>query len=115
MIVSAGYTRVQLRHYLGSAPIKLVGYPGEEAGSPERDSGLGAKFVQPERLEHDFRNLLGDRRSFWLFLSRTFHSDPEGHLRRHADLNYRKVAEYVGPGVEAIRYVRTDVTTPASP
>ena len=68
----------------------------------------GRWFVRAERVADDFRRLLGDRRSFWLFLSRLFHSDPEGHLQRYADLHYRRVNEYVGPGVRVIRYYRPD-------
>jgi mannosyltransferase len=109
VIVSAAYTRVPLRHYLDPSPVKLVGYPADGAAPSDREGGLGARFVQPDRLERDFQELLGDRRGFWLFLSRTFHSDPEGHLRRHADRHYQRVARYVGPGVEAVRYVRPDV------
>ncbi len=108
VIVSAAYTRLPLRHYLGETPVRLVGYP-LDAAAGDREGGLGAKFVQPDRLERDFQELIGGRRSFWLFLSRTFHSDPAGRLRRHADRHYRVVARYVGPGVEAVRYVRPDV------
>jgi 4-amino-4-deoxy-L-arabinose transferase-like glycosyltransferase len=115
VIVSAAYTTVPLRHYLGSTSPRLVGYPSDDVSSPAREGGLGAKFVQPGRLEQDFRVLLGDRRSFWLCLSRTFHSDPEGHLRRHADENYRRVAEFVGPGVDVVHYVRSDAPDPTSP
>ena len=113
VIVSAAYSRVPLRHYLGETPVKLVGYPGDGAHTADREGGLGAMFVQPDRLTDDFRELLGPRHSFWLFLSRTFHSDPEGHLRRHAELNYQPVARYEGPGVEAVRYVRADVPPPS--
>lgn len=108
VIVSAAYTRVPLRHYLGDTPVRLVGYPADQAGTADREGGLGARFVQSDRLEADFRELIGERRSFWLFLSRTFHSDPRGELRRHAERNYEPVARYLGPGVEAIRYVRPE-------
>jgi mannosyltransferase len=110
VIASAAYTTVPLSHYLGSASIELVGYPsGAARGVPGRGPSLGAVFVRPERVEADFRRLLGDRPTFWLFLSRTFHSDPDGNLLRYADLRYRRIAEYVGPGVQAIRYQRPDM------
>jgi mannosyltransferase len=110
VIASAAYTTVPLGHYLATTPIELVGYPTPAArDAPERGASLGAMFVRPERVADDFRRLLGDRRSFWLFLSRTFHSDPEGHVQRYADLHYRRVDEYVGPGVHAIRYHRPDM------
>jgi hypothetical protein len=109
VIASAAYTTVPLDHYLGRTPIELVGYPTEAtAGAPDRGRSLGAMFVHAERVDDDFRRLLGSRRTFWLFLSRTFHSDPEGHLRRYADRHYRRLAEYSGPGVEAIRYERPE-------
>ncbi len=109
VIASAAYTTIPLGHYLATTPIKLVGYPTSAArGVPERGASLGAIFVRPERVADDLRRLLGERRSFWLFLSRTFHSDPDGHLQRYADLHYSRVDEYVGPGVRAIRYLRPD-------
>jgi 4-amino-4-deoxy-L-arabinose transferase-like glycosyltransferase len=113
VIVSAAYTRVPLRHYLARTPVDLVGYPSE-ADPSGREESLGAVFVRPERLDDDFRRLLRDRPSFWLFLSRTFHSDPEDHLRRYADARYRRMAEYTGPGVQAIRYgLATEHASPA--
>ena len=113
VIVSAAYTRVPLRHYLRDTPVKLVGYPSDGPPTADREGGLGAKFVQPDRLERELQQLVGSRRSFWLFLSRTFHSDPSGHLRRHADRRFRAVARYAGPGVEAVRYVVPDVSPTA--
>ena len=109
VIASAPYTIVPLDHYLGRTPLELVGYPtAATAGAPERGRSLGAMFVHPERVAEDFRRLLGNRRTFWLFLSRTFHSDPEGHLRSYMDQHYRRITEYSGPGVEAIRYERPE-------
>ncbi len=110
VIASAAYTTVPLGHYLATTPIELVGYPtAGAAGAPDQGASLGAMFVRPARVEDDLRRLLGDHPGFWLFLSRTFHSDPEGHLQRYADLHYRRVAEYSGPGVQIIRYHRPDV------
>jgi hypothetical protein len=109
VIASASYTIVPLDHYLGRTPLELVGYPtAATAGTPDRGPSLGAMFVHPEQVAEDFRRLIGSRRTFWLFLSRTFHSDPKGHLRGHVDRHYRRIAEYSGPGVEAIRYERSE-------
>jgi hypothetical protein len=66
-------------------------------------------FVKPDRIGEDLSRIIGQRPGFWLFLSRTFHSDPDGHLQRYVAAHYRSTAQYAGPGVQLIRYSRPDL------
>jgi hypothetical protein len=106
VIASAGYTRVPLRHYLPASSLQVIGYPGGAGTTPEDGGSLGGMFVQPDRIGEDLARIIGERPGFWLFLSRTFHSDPDGHLQRYAAAHYRSTARYAGPGVLLIHYVR---------
>jgi hypothetical protein len=100
---------VPLRHYLRNSSLQVVGYPGGESRSTAEDGhSLGGMFVQADRLAGDLAGIIGDRPGFWLFLSRTFHSDPEGQLQRYLSARYRSTAQYAGPGVQLIHYSRPD-------
>lgn len=103
VIVSAGYTAVPLRHYPLPAGLDLVPYPARRA---EDRPSLGAAFVRGDRVADDLETLVGGREAFWVFLSRTFHSDPEGRIERYLDGHYRRDLVFDGAGVELIRYGR---------
>ena len=106
VIVSAPYTALPLRHYLGALPLGLVGYPSDDQG-PLHDGSLQPDQVESDRVDEDLTRLVEGRPGFWLFLSRVFHSDPDGRLLGSADAHYRRAVEYTGPGVRVIRYLRS--------
>lgn len=96
VVVSAPYTSLALDYYLRRSPRLVAPVPGE----PPRG--------KPMAVESEAARLLEGRDRFWLFLSRTYHSDPENSLRRFADAHFDRDTAFVGVGVEAIRYVRRD-------
>jgi 4-amino-4-deoxy-L-arabinose transferase-like glycosyltransferase len=109
VIASAGYTSQPLRHYLGDASLRVVGYPTSGDRAADVPSPTGRVMIDDSRVGEDLTRIIGDRAGFWLFLSRTFHSDPEGYLEGHADAHFLRLEEYHGPGVQVIRYGRPDV------
>ena len=91
VIASAAYIIKNLRYYYQGAPLKFLGYPA-------------AGFVEPSRVDANLEIILRDQKRFWLFLSRTFHSDPHGYIRKHCDLHYILERELKASGVELILY-----------
>jgi hypothetical protein len=95
VICSAGYTYQMLSHYYKGNDIKVTGYPVEDL------------YVQPKRLEADIRKIIAGRNRFWLFLSRTFHSDPSGYLLKYCDEKFQRELNLKNSGVELILYTNT--------
>ncbi len=92
VIASAPYTVVALRHYGLRADLDLRPYPGA--------SGLGP----PAEMTADLRRLSRGHDRVWLFLSRTFHSDPEGRIEHFFEDNFTREAEHTGAGVRVLLY-----------
>jgi hypothetical protein len=92
VIASAPYTVVALRHYGLRADLDLRPYPGVR--------GLG----QPAEMAADLRRLSGGHDRVWLFLSRTFHSDPEGKIEQFFEGNFTREAKHVGAGVRVLAF-----------
>ena len=116
IIVSATYTLPDLRYYFNNNSVEelqAVGYPFPDDWDGtieffEQDSGpLGAGFVNPLNVEADLRKIVGERDRFWLFLSRTYHSDPDGHIRKYCDANFRQLQVKGWSGVDLMLYRRT--------
>lgn len=106
VIGSAAYTTKNLKYYYrGNLSLTFVGYPGEGNSNGEADSETpGAEFVNDMSLDVDLRNILADRNSFWLFLSRTFHSDPYQKIRNFCEMNFYRTASASWNGAELIRF-----------
>lgn len=49
--------------------------------------------------------LIGGRDRFWLFLSRTFHHDPQGRVPASCDRRYRRDLQFTRGNVTLIRYI----------
>ncbi len=93
IIVTAPYTLRSLKYYYsGNNDLVFTPYP----------SGHG--LVKPARLESDLKAIIKDRGRFWLFLSRTFHSDPEGYIREYCDKRFDRRLEFKSTGVKLILY-----------
>ncbi len=92
VLVSAPYTLLALEHY-GLRPELVV-----------RTYPPGGHLVDASRVDRDLRRLCrtGDR--IWLSLSRTFHSDPDGSIRRFFDRRLEPIGEYRGAGVLVLGY-----------
>jgi mannosyltransferase len=109
IVVSAAYTVLNLQHYYVGEPVVFVGYPThrmiEEDAAREANS-LGAFFVNPDRTGADLERIIVGRDRFWLFLSRTFHSDAYGSIRRALDAKYRQQFSASWAGAELILYER---------
>jgi uncharacterized membrane protein len=94
VVVAASYTSVALDYYLRRSPRLVAPFPGHELHG---DRARASRYAE---------RLLGDRERFWIFLSRTYHSDESRLLLRYADSLFVRDTAYRGPGVAAIRYVR---------
>jgi mannosyltransferase len=92
VIASAPYTVVALRHYGLRADLNLRPYPGA--------SGLG----KPAEMTADLQRLSEGHDRVWVFLSRTFHSDPEGKIEHFFERNFTRELEHVGAGVRVLVY-----------
>lgn len=100
VIASAPYTTVVLRHYGLRADLQLRPYPDPRIAG------------RPEAVAAGLERLSGNRDRVWLFLSRTFHSDPQGEIERFFDRNFIRVLEHTGPGVRVLAYRRRDRAAP---
>jgi mannosyltransferase len=92
VIASAPYTVVALRHYGLRTDLILRPYPGA--------NGLG----QQAEMAADLQRLSRGHDRVWVFLSRTFHSDPEGRIERFFESNFTREVEHVGAGVRVLAY-----------
>ena len=79
-------------YYNGENQLSFKGYP------------VYSRHVNNSKLKSDFMRIIGDRNIFWLFLSRTFHSDPDGYTHKFCDENFRRVIELKRSGSELILY-----------
>lgn len=106
VIGSAAYTTKNLEYYYtGKHELTFQGYPGEKGSSGDLDSETpGAEFVNEISLERDLMSILADRESFWLFLSRTFHSDPEQKIRTFCETNFDRTVHVSWNGAELLRF-----------
>src|SRR5262249_42969190 len=86
VIVNAGYMAAAVQYYYPGAA-RVVGYP--RAG-PMPDA---------ERVRRDLGVMLAGHRGVWLVLTRTFHGDRNGLLRRLLTATFREDAELRFPGV----------------
>ncbi len=92
VICSAGYTASNLRYYCIRQDIHFIGYPAKY------------QLVDPVQIKSDFGKIIAERDRFWLFLSRTFHSDPHGHIIKYCNENFYAQERYESIGVKLICY-----------
>jgi 4-amino-4-deoxy-L-arabinose transferase-like glycosyltransferase len=93
VVATAGYTTLPLRYYQLRHDLDLVPYP---------KTGMTTAAKVPTDLE----GLIGSRSRVWLFLSRTFHSDPDGEIVRYLDSALTLTREFRAPGVRVLLYSR---------
>jgi hypothetical protein len=94
VIASAPYTTVALRHYGLRPDLELRPYPGTNVSS------------RAETFAADLERLSENRERVWLFLSRTFHGDPEGRIERFFERRFTRELEHRGPGIRVLAYRR---------
>lgn len=99
VVASAGYTILPLRYYRLRPDLEVVPYP---------KTGM----TVAGQVSRDLRGLFGTRSRVWVFLSRTFHSDPGAEILKYLDSALILTREFRAPGVEVLLYSRPD-TTPA--
>lgn len=92
VICSAGYTASNLRYYCSREDIHFIGYPAKY------------QLVDPVQIKSDFDKIIAERDRFWLFLSRTFHSDPHGHIIKYCNENFYAQELHESIGVKLICY-----------
>ncbi len=90
VMCSAGYTAANLKYYCNREDINFIAYPPKY------------QFVDPARIKFDFEQIINERDRFWLFLSRTFHSDPKGDILKYCTENYNIQESYESTGVKLI-------------
>ena len=99
VIASAAYTIQNLRYYYHDKSVRIVGYPQKKD-----QQATGALFVKPSQVESDMKKIIGERERFWLFLSRIYHSDPGGYIRKYCDTHFLRDRELKSSGVELVLY-----------
>lgn len=102
LVVGAPYTAPNLAYYGAGYGTRLLPYP------------LGDQEVDSARVASDLNAMLGDHHRFWLFLSRTYDSDPHGYLQRYCEEHFQRDLAYSGPGVRVVRYEVAPITPPRS-
>ena len=102
MIASAPYTVLPLRYYHLRNDLQLVAYP---------DSGM----LAPGQTARDLGPMLQSRDRVWLFLSRTFHSDPEGEIVKYVGSAFGTRQEFTAAGVQILLYTRESQRSAAAP
>jgi mannosyltransferase len=93
VVASAGYTLLPLRYYGLRPDLEVVPYPRTGIASAGQ-------------VSRDLSELLGSRQRVWVFLSRTFHSDPDGEIVRYLDSALSLRREFRAPGVRVLLYSR---------
>ncbi|CAN5126831.1 hypothetical protein BH23GEM2_BH23GEM2_04560 [soil metagenome] len=104
VIVSAHYMTSTVQHYLRRDDLRIMRYP--DRGRPGI-AGFPGPYANPDddELASAFQRLGQAEGSYWLLLSRTFHSDRDGRLTAESDRLFTREAEFSAPGVRVIRYV----------
>lgn len=98
VICSAGYTASNLRYYCNREDVKFIPYPPKY------------QWVDPGQIKTDVDKIINGRDRFWLFLSRTFHSDPKGHLFKYCTENYSTQDCFESAGVKLICFRKARLT-----
>jgi hypothetical protein len=93
VLASAGYTALPLRYYRLRADLELVPYPG---------TGIATA----REVSSDLGPLLASRRRVWVFLSRTFHSDPDGEIVKYLASRLTLTREFQAAGVRVLLFSR---------
>jgi hypothetical protein len=93
VVASAPYTALPLGYYRLRDDLKLIRYP---------DTGM----VSLGRPARDLAPMLRARERVWLFLSRTFHSDPDGEIVKYMDSAFILRKEFNAAGVRVLLYSR---------
>jgi mannosyltransferase len=109
VVGSASYMVIPIRHYGLRPDLTLVAYP--PVGSTLHEQ-VGVRLVTPARVAADLDSLVGARPRVWLFLSRTFHSDPSGEIQYYFDTRLVRQAEQSWAGVRVLLYTRRDEASP---
>jgi 4-amino-4-deoxy-L-arabinose transferase-like glycosyltransferase len=94
LLVSAPYTLIVLRHYGLRRDLSVEPYPRAGSVGP------------PEEVATELRQITGGRERVWVFLSRTFHSDPGGEIERYFDTHLVREQEHDWAGVRLLVYHR---------
>jgi hypothetical protein len=94
LLVSAPYTLIVLRHYGLRRDLSVEPYP--------RAGFIGP----PEEVATELGQITGGRDRVWVFLSRTFHSDPGGEIERYLDTHLLREGEHDWAGVRLLAYHR---------
>jgi len=102
VIASAPYTALPLRYYHLRNDLELLAYP---------DSGM----LAPGQAARELGPMLRSRDRVWLFLSRTFHSDPEGEIVKYVGSAFRTQEEFTAAGVQVLLYTRERQGSAAAP
>jgi hypothetical protein len=101
VIASAPYTALPLRYYRLRDDLELVGYP---------ETGM----LVPGQPARDLTPLLRRRDRVWLFLSRTFHSDPGGEIVKYVGSALMLRREFNAAGVRVLLYSREPYPSPVA-
>jgi 4-amino-4-deoxy-L-arabinose transferase-like glycosyltransferase len=102
VIASAPYTVLALRHYGLRPDLDLQPYPR-------------ARGLNPAEMTAGLQRLTEDQDRIWLFLSRTFHSDPESRIERFFEKGFTRELEHAGAGVRVLVYRRQRFTETSRP
>jgi uncharacterized membrane protein len=85
--------KTELQYYSSSGKVfSFWGYPNE------------TRVIDPALMHEDLRKVIGKRDRFWVFYSRVFDADPQGHIKSYLDASYSTTIEYRSTGVELILY-----------
>jgi mannosyltransferase len=91
LLVSAGYTTLPLRYYGLREELEVMPYP---------QRGMATR----EGVARDLGAVVGSRPRVWVFLSRTFHSDPGGEIVKYLDSRLTLVREFRAAGVQVLLF-----------
>ena len=98
VICNAPYTVTNFNYYYNRPETaKILCYPNDK------------RYVEKSQLKSDLKKIIGNRKRFWLFLSRTYHSDPKGYIKNYCDASSRRVSKFESAGVELILYQQKEL------
>jgi uncharacterized membrane protein len=100
VVASAPYTALPLRYYRLRHDLELVRYP---------ETGM----LVPGQPARELGPLLRGRDRVWLFLSRTFHSDPDGEIEKYVGSALMLRQEFKAAGVRVLEYSHGPSPAPA--